>query len=52
MAADEFSYDQPVKNEVRVRVLAHAVQSLTSERHLSPIVTAAEFDHTLEYCCG
>jgi hypothetical protein len=50
MNPGDLSYTQPEKYAVRQRVIAHAVQSLTVERASSPVVTAQEFDRTMDYC--
>ena len=49
MNPSEASYAQPEKDAVRQRVIAHAVNSLTKERESSPVVTAEEFDRTMDY---
>jgi hypothetical protein len=50
MNLDDSTYRQPEKDTVRQRVIAHAVNSLTVERASSPVVTAEEFDRTMDYC--
>lgn len=50
MKPSEQSYNQPEKETIRQRVIAHAVTSLTKERASSPVVTAAEFERTMDYC--
>ena len=48
MNPGDVSYHQPEKDAVRQRVIAHAVESLTVERASSPVVTAQEFDRTMD----
>jgi hypothetical protein len=52
MSLSETSYAQPEKDSVRQRVIARAVNSLAKERDSSPVVTAQEFERTMEYCLG
>lgn len=44
------SYNQPVKQRVRAKLLRHAVESLTISRAGVSLVTAADFDRMLDYC--
>ena len=50
MKPSEQSYHQPEKDMTRQRVIAHAVTSLSGQRDSSPVVTANEFERTMEYC--
>jgi hypothetical protein len=43
------TYDQPVKQRIRRRILEHAISCLTSERSSTPVVLADEFQKTIEY---
>jgi hypothetical protein len=44
----ETSYDQPVKAEVRKRILSHAVETLTLQRDSARVVRADELRETVE----
>jgi len=44
-----FSYKQPIKNNVRERILGNAIQSLTTNRSMSTIVLPEELRNTVEY---
>ncbi len=46
------SYDQPVKAEVRRRVLTHAVESLTTQREISAVVSQDSFMKMWNYATG
>lgn len=43
------TYQQPIKEEVRRVMLRRAVEALTTHRGRAAVVTAGEFDETLEY---
>jgi hypothetical protein len=43
------TYNQPVKQSIRRRVLEHAISCLTSGRSSTPVVRADEFQKTIEY---
>lgn len=44
-------YSEPVKQQARIRVLSHAVRSLTTHRSSSPVVTADFFQRMLKWSC-
>jgi hypothetical protein len=52
MSLSDTSYAHPEKDAVRQRVIAHAVNSLAKGRDSSPVVTAQEFERTMDYCLG
>lgn len=45
------SYDQPEKKQARWRALCHAVESLTTYRDSSPVVTLDHFRRGMKYVC-
>ncbi len=52
MNPSEQPYNQPENEQTRQRVIAHGVNSLSKERDSSPVVTAQEFERTIDYCLG
>lgn len=44
------TYGQPLKTEVRTRILKHAVESLTTARSEAPTVTLSHFEGMYDYC--
>lgn len=51
MDPSQRSYDQPEKQRARWLALCHAVESLTTHRGQSPVVTIDHFDRILKYAC-
>jgi len=51
MNRDAENYDQPEKKQARWLALCHAVESLTSYRQSSPVVTLDHFRRGMNYAC-
>ena len=51
MNRDAENYDQPEKKQARRLALCHAVESLTTWRESSPVVTLDHFRRGMNYVC-
>src|SRR5437762_2812673 len=51
MKPSDHIYDQPEKERARWLALCHAVESLTTHRQQSPVITLNHFETTLKYAC-
>ena len=51
MNPSEHNYNQPEKERARWLALCHAVESLTTHRQQSPVITLNQFDAVLKYAC-
>src|SRR5437660_249458 len=51
MNPSDHTYDQPEKERARWLALCHAVESLTTHRQESPVITLRHFDAAMKYAC-